>query len=97
MAAAACRTYAPMSCRFSRVGTLRAVNTRGGLARDRLAILNRLGAFLPVGFYYKAFHSKRWFPRWERMFRNLTGLGKVDLRSSAHAARPSATISAMCW
>jgi sarcosine oxidase subunit alpha len=61
---------------------INAVNTRGGLARDRLSILNRLAPFLPVGFYYKAFHSKRWFPRWERMFRNLTGLGQVDLRAS---------------
>jgi sarcosine oxidase subunit alpha len=34
---------------------------------------------LPVGFYYKAFHSKRLFPRWERMFRHLTGLGEVTL------------------
>jgi sarcosine oxidase subunit alpha len=56
-----------------------AVNTRGGLARDRLRVLNRLAPFLPVGFYYKAFHSKRLFPRWERMFRALTGLGEVDL------------------
>ncbi len=38
-----------------------------------------LAPFLPVGFYYKAFHGKRWFPRWERMFRNITGLGQVDL------------------
>ena len=58
---------------------VRAVNTRGNLAGDRLAILDRLGAFLPVGFYYKAFYSKRWFPRWERMFRTLAGLGEVDL------------------
>ena len=56
-----------------------AVNTRGGLARDRLAVLDRLSRFLPVGFYYKAFHGKRLFPRWERMFRGLTGLGAVDL------------------
>ena len=46
-----------------------AVNTRGGLARDRLAVLGHLAPFLPVGFYYKAFHSKRWFPRWERTAR----------------------------
>jgi len=58
---------------------VRAVNTRGGLARDRLAILNRFSAFLPVGFYYKAFYSKRWFPRWERMIRAAAGLGSVDL------------------
>jgi hypothetical protein len=50
-----------------------AVNTRGGLAHDRLAVLDRLSPFLPVGFYYKAFHSKRLFPRWERMFRRLSG------------------------
>jgi len=62
-----------------------AVNTRGGLSRDRLALLGYLAPFLPVGFYYKAFHSKRWFPRWERMFRRLSGLGEVDL----HARRRS--------
>ena len=56
-----------------------AVNTFGGLERDKARLLGRLGAFLPVGFYYKAFHSKRWFPRWERMFRVLTGLGTVSL------------------
>jgi sarcosine oxidase, subunit alpha len=63
-----------------------AVNTRGGLAHDRLAVLDRLAPFLPVGFYYKAFHSQRWFPRWERMFRRLSGLGVVDLRA---ARRPT--------
>src|SRR6202043_522620 len=61
---------------------IRAVNTRGGLRSDRLAMLDHLSAFLPVGFYYKAFHSKRWFPRWERMFRRLSGLGEVDLRAA---------------
>ena len=59
-----------------------AVNTSGGLARDRLAVLNRLSRFLPVGFYYKAFHGKKLFPRWEKMFRALTGLGVVDLQAS---------------
>jgi sarcosine oxidase subunit alpha len=62
---------------------IRAVNTRGGLSADRLAVLNHLAPFLPVGFYYKAFHSKRWSAHWERMFRRLSGLGSVDL----HAAR----------
>ena len=64
-----------------------AVNTRGGLQKDRFAILNRLSRFLPVGFYYKAFHSKRLFPWWEKMFRTLTGLGVVDLKS-AHRTTP---------
>jgi sarcosine oxidase subunit alpha len=62
-----------------------AVNTRGGLESDRLAVFNRLGAFLPVGFYYKAFHGKRWFPYWERMFRRLTGLGEVDFQATARS------------
>ena len=56
-----------------------AVNTFGGIRRDRARWLNRITRFLPVGFYYKAFHSKRLFPMWERMFRKLTGLGRVDL------------------
>jgi sarcosine oxidase, subunit alpha len=62
-----------------------AVNTRGGLERDSLSVLNRLAPFLPVGFYYKAFHSKRWFPRWERMFRNLAGLGTVDFQAAGRS------------
>jgi len=56
-----------------------ALNTFGGLERDKARILGRLAPWLPVGFYYKAFHSKRWFPRWERMFRTMTGLGTVNL------------------
>jgi sarcosine oxidase subunit alpha len=66
---------------------LSAVNTVGGLARDRLAILDRFSRFLPVGFYYKAFLSKRAFPRWERRIRNAAGLGCVDQRAER---RPSA-------
>lgn len=58
---------------------IRAVNTRGGVDADRLAGIGALKRFLPVGFYYKAFHSKRLFPRWERMFRRLAGLGELDL------------------
>lgn len=62
-----------------------AVNTRGGVANDRLAWLDRLARFLPVGFYYKAFHGKRLFPHWERMFRALTGLGRVDTTAPLRA------------
>ncbi len=60
-----------------------ALNTFGGLWQDKARVLDRFARLLPVGFYYKAFHSKRWFPHWERMFRALTGLGEVNL----HAAR----------
>ena len=45
-----------------------AVNTFGGLKRDRARFIEWLAPFLPVGFYYKAFHGKR-FPRWERRIR----------------------------
>ena len=57
---------------------LKAVNTFGTLARDPGSVLDALSRFLPVGFYYKAFHNKRLFPLWERMFRAMTGLGRVD-------------------
>jgi len=62
-----------------------AVNTFGGLANDKARVLDRFGRWLPVGFYYKAFHSKRLFPRWERMFRALTGLGEVSLGAARQA------------
>ncbi|WP_434664724.1 glycine cleavage T C-terminal barrel domain-containing protein [Paraburkholderia sp. A3BS-1L] len=58
-----------------------AVNTTGGVANDRNRWMGKLAPFLPVGFYYKAFYSKRWFPRWERMFRKMAGLGVVDLKA----------------
>ncbi|MBB6092757.1 sarcosine oxidase subunit alpha [Povalibacter uvarum] len=56
-----------------------AVNTVGGLQSDRAQWIDRLGRFLPVGFYYKAFNSKRFFPRWERLIRNLSGLGQISV------------------
>jgi len=59
--------------------SVRTVNTRGGVERDRGAFLDRLAPFLPVGFYYKAFHTRRLFPLWERLIRSLSGLGEVDL------------------
>src|SRR5277367_6631793 len=62
-----------------------AINTFGGLKRDRARVLDSFARFLPVGFYYKAFHSKRLFPRWEKMFRALTGLGVVNLGAAREA------------
>ena len=57
-------------------------NTAGGLAHDRRAVLDRLGAFLPVGFYYKAFYRPRGaWRRWEPIIRGFAGLGKVALEA----------------
>jgi sarcosine oxidase, subunit alpha len=57
---------------------LEAVNTFGGVESDRASIINFFSAFLPVGFYYKAFHNKKLFPFWERTIRSISGLGKLD-------------------
>jgi sarcosine oxidase subunit alpha len=56
-----------------------AVNTRGGVAHDRLASLGLLSRFLPVGFYYKVFWGQRTFPWFERIIRRISGLGTVNL------------------
>jgi sarcosine oxidase subunit alpha len=58
---------------------LSAINTWGSVVTDPGRILDKLSPLLPVGFYYKAFHSKRLFPLWEKMFRRITGLGTLDL------------------
>jgi sarcosine oxidase, subunit alpha len=59
--------------------SLTAINTFGGVMRDRARVIDFFSAFLPVGFYYKAFHTKSLFPFWERVIRNLTGLGQIDV------------------
>lgn len=60
--------------------SLRATNTRGGLANDHYRWLSKLSKLMPVGFYYKAFFTPRFlFPFWERILRNTAGLGKVNL------------------
>jgi sarcosine oxidase, subunit alpha len=58
---------------------LHAVNTIGGVKKDKNRIIDMLSPFLPVGFYYKAFHKPRWlFPYWERLIRNAAGLGVTN-------------------
>ena len=60
-----------------------AINTWGGLKRDRLRFLDRLGALLPVGFYYKSFFRPRGAWRfWEPLLRHLAGLGAVDMEAT---------------
>jgi sarcosine oxidase subunit alpha len=59
---------------------LTAVNTFGGVRRDRASIVDRLAPLLPVGFYYKTFHRPKLLaPAWERFFRFMSGLGTVKL------------------
>ena len=61
----------------------RAVNTIGGVEKDRARVLDHLGQFFPVGFYYKAFHKPRQlFPAYERKLREMSGLGVVDTSAS---------------
>ncbi len=58
---------------------LAAVNTAGGLEKDRGRIMDRLSPMLPVGFYYKTFHRPRaLLPFWENRIRRMAGLGRVD-------------------
>ena len=60
-------------------------NYSGSLIRDRDAFMGRLGRFMPVGFYYRAFFKPRgiWEKFWEPLVRRKAGLGRVDLKSSA--------------
>jgi len=58
---------------------VRTVNTWGSLASDRLNFTERFAKFLPVGFYYKGFHTpRRLFPFYENRMRQVAGLGKLD-------------------
>jgi sarcosine oxidase subunit alpha len=57
--------------------SLTAVNTVEGVRNDRASLLNAFSPFLPVGFYYKAFHHKPLFPFWERLIRQISGLGQL--------------------
>jgi sarcosine oxidase subunit alpha len=66
---------------------LTSINTFGDVMNDRASVLNYFSRFLPVGFYYKAFHDRRFFPFWERLIRNFTGLGKAD-PSTPHISTP---------
>ena len=66
---------------------LRAVNTAGGVERDRLKWMGAMSRFLPVGFYYKAFHTpRRLFPFFERQMRKVAGLGAINPESRPGAS-----------
>lgn len=56
-----------------------AVNTDGGVRNDKSKYIDSISALLPVGFYYKAFHTpRRMFPFWENIIRKAAGLGIVN-------------------
>jgi sarcosine oxidase subunit alpha len=66
---------------------VRSVNTAGGLKHDRLRFTEWFSRFMPVGFYYKAFHTpRRLFPFYENQMRHVAGLGKIN---SANTWSPS--------
>jgi sarcosine oxidase subunit alpha len=61
-----------------------AQNVNGSLEHDRDAVIDRLGRFLPVGFYYRTFMGPRrdsWLKLWEPMIRRKAGLGVVDTKA----------------
>ncbi len=58
---------------------VRAVNTWGGVQSDLYRFTELFSTFLPVGFYYKAFHRPRaLFPFFERRMRRIAGLGNIQ-------------------
>lgn len=58
---------------------LQTVNTEGGVKQDHNRYIDSISPLLPVGFYYKAFHTpRRLFPFWEKIIRKAAGLGVVN-------------------
>ena len=58
---------------------LQAVNTDGGVVKDKNSYIDKISPLLPVGFYYKAFHKPLFlFPFWEKLIRKSAGLGIVN-------------------
>jgi len=65
---------------------LRSVNTAGGLKYDWYRFSQWLSRFMPVGFYYKAFHTPRkLFPFYEKQLRQAAGLGKISAKWSVRS------------
>ncbi len=56
-------------------------NYVGSLKGDRDRHLDRLGRFMPVGFYYRTFNKPRFDRYWEPLIRKKAGLGRVDLKA----------------
>ena len=61
---------------------VRGQNVLGSLDRDFLSVVDRVGGpFTPVGFYYRTMiRPRRLWPVYERLLRNVAGLGRIDER-----------------
>lgn len=60
-------------------------NAWPSLAHDVMSLVQRVGRFLPVGFYYKTFmYPPSLWPTYERFLRRAAGLGRVDPKSKPH-------------
>jgi sarcosine oxidase subunit alpha len=67
---------------------VRPQNVLGSLDRDLLSITDKIGGpFTPVGFYYRTMiRPRRAWPVYEKVLRNLAGLGRVP-RTNGHHGR----------
>jgi sarcosine oxidase subunit alpha len=67
---------------------VRGQNVLGSLDRDILSVVDRVGGpFTPVGFYYRTMiRPRRLWPVYERLLRNVAGLGRIDERGG-HSRR----------
>ena len=72
---------------------LRSVNSGAGAEKDRNALIDRFGQFLPAGFYYKTFLWPDWH-MFEPRIRAMAGLGRLDPSTEPPADCP--LISAHC-
>ncbi len=62
-----------------------AQNVNGSLAHDRDSVIDKLGRFLPVGFYYRTFMGpthNAWLKLWEPLIRRKAGLGRLHMTAS---------------
>jgi sarcosine oxidase subunit alpha len=64
---------------LSESADVRGQNVLGSLDRDWLSVVDRFGGpFTPVGFYYRTMiRPRRLWPLYEKVLRNLAGLGRV--------------------
>jgi sarcosine oxidase subunit alpha len=66
---------------------VRSVNAAPTAAEDRAALIDKLAAFMPSGFYYKTFLWPRW-ETFEPMIRAMAGLGRPDPDNRPAADNP---------